>query len=313
MVITEQAERTLPNDDVREALQLVRRGLEQRAEQGLTAVLEAGFRALFTKSMRETVEREVEHILREGITRALGAAPDGAVTTEVESQIEHVVQAVLPEILDNVLSGPIGAEIERHGQRAIEAMVRKDFEAAQGDSREALAEALDGTLQIMRHHKRDVLVAIVRVLTTVSDQLVTEKLVESQHIAGNSGGTLGKRVSPRQETVRDSAGLRNGHGESPDEPAAGKREQGTKPVNERGDHTGDELRDQFRRAGQTLRHQIAKETEGLQERLGQEFKSAAKSGRRPGRPPSVGRSSLGHPPSRTAPPGRPPSTRRSPR
>lgn len=301
------AEHAAANDDVREALQLVLHGLEQRAEQGLTAVLEAGLRALFSRSMRGTAEREVERILREGVVHALEAAPNGAITSEVESQIEHVVQAALPEVLDDVFGGPIGAEIERHGQRAIEAIVRKDVGAAQGDTREALSEALEGTLQIVQRHKQDVLMAIVRVLTTASEQLATEKRKDSLQAAGDSARAVAEHSNPVKDTV-DSEGGGNQHAPPP---RKGKQRPGETKA--RQPSTGDELRDQLRQASRTLRHQITEETAGLQDRLGEELKSKTKTGQQSGRPPAAGRSSLGRPPSRSAPRGRPSPVRRSPR
>lgn len=307
---------TPPDDEtIGEALHLLLHGLEQRAEQGLASLLEVGLRALFSKSMRDLVEREVRQILHEGVTRALQSAPDGTVVEAVETQVGQIVQAILPEILESIFGGPIGEEIERHGQQAIEAVIlRKDVDAAQEDGKEVLSEALDGVLEIIQRHKRDVLVATVRVLTTVSEQVVTDKMGEGvQSIAGASKHVVEEPGKALQQKGKDAAALVAGR---EDEHARSGRNR-ARAMKGKGKDLGSDLGAQLVEAGDMLRQRVMEEADNLKGHLGEELKSALKAGQSSknfGRPPSAGRSpgktGFGHPPSTRAPSGRPSPARR---
>jgi hypothetical protein len=285
-------------ESMRQALSELKHALEQQAERKLPELLGASLTALFSEAARAAIERELEHALHAAMARGLEALPDGAAWQALEQETEQSLQAIVHETLDSVFGGAIGDELAIHSQQAIQALLQRDNETAQEHIRDALRAAVDETLTILERHRKDAIGIAIHVLTKASEETVATKIQDG--VAGVlPGSDETENATDSDETVETAEAQARPEKEMEQEDT----ENHPEPVKEK-------LDDQ----GQNVRDQLEEETKGLKQRMKEAAQSGTKEGTRSrqfGRPPSG--KTLGHPPSRRAPPGRPPSRRSSSR
>jgi hypothetical protein len=163
---------------VRTLLNQTRGLVEQQAEQWLHSLLDA----VFSESLRTTLQQQAEQRLRLLLQTGLEAIPGDSAVRELQQEVEQTLEPLLQEAFDALFAGPVRAEVQGHGERVIQALLHGDFEAAGQHAEQVLQSSLHGALAVLEHHAEQVeqlLLIILKVLFKASQGALGSLLKET--------------------------------------------------------------------------------------------------------------------------------------
>lgn len=256
--------------------------VEQQGEEWLRAQFKSIVEALFSESRREQVQRRVEDTLFSLLRASLEIVPDRGVRRELLEDAEETLGALIEDTFAKVFAGSAREDLERHGEKAIHALVHRDLPEALQEGTQALEAIIRGLVKVVEEHWEQVIQLFVQTITRVLQERIGSMLKES---------FAALTSAPKKEA----------------------QEKGD-AVQEQVRQRGTELRDALAEAVESLQERVAEGASELQDRLKEGLESAAEDtlggAKQPGRPPS-GRPPSGRPPSGRPPSGRPPSAQRA--
>lgn len=256
-----------------------------QAEQTLRAALDVGLDALFSKSVRVTVEQLAGQALQLLLLAALNSLPPDLDRRKLQRQAEQMIQEVLRESVDTIFSGALRAEFQLHGELAIHALVQMNFGAALQQGEQGLQLVLQRILLVLKQYWEQILRLLLSVIVRELQVAIASRAKETaEHILAAPGKAVNENVGSVQEELQEK---------------------------------GEDLREHLAEAVETLRQRLEESRKHLQQNLEEGVRSAGRGGahreQRLGVPPSVQRPMSGRPPSAQRPPsGVPPSVRRPP-
>jgi hypothetical protein len=259
--------------------------LEEQAEQTIQALLAAGLDVLFSDSVYRTVQAQGEQAVQSVVQLCAEAIPDQPEQRRLCEHVEQTLRGVLLDSLDTIFSGSVRSNLQSHGERAVQAIARGDFEAAEREGKEGFESLIDGVLAVLQRYQEEVLRLVRRVILKAIQEVLGSTIKDSL-----------RGILPIPST---------------------DVEESTKKVSENLKEKGEELQEDLQGAVEELQYRVEQETGQLQQRVAEGLQSALKGGTQrqlgqlpSGRPPS-GRPPSGQPPSGQPPSGQPPSAQRS--
>jgi hypothetical protein len=155
----------------------VLQGLEQHAAQWLVSMLMAGISAMFAESARAAAQERAEQGLGALLQRTFDPLPESPTKRELQLQVERTLQSILQEVFDAIFADRVRAELQSHGEQATRALVHRDFDAAVKRLRQGLELVLQEIASVLRRQWQRVLRLLLKViLTALEDSLsATEK------------------------------------------------------------------------------------------------------------------------------------------
>ena len=149
-------------------------GLEHQGEQWLRSLITARLDALFSDAGRDAIQRHAEQGLRTLIREIFEALPEGVVSRnrDLQAQTEQTLLPVLRETLDVLFAGPIQAALQQHGEQAVRAVLRRDFETAREHGEQPLQVLLHEILAALRRQWQRVLRLVLKLtVSALQDSL----------------------------------------------------------------------------------------------------------------------------------------------
>ena len=256
--------------------------LEHQGEEWLRSQFKAAVETLFSEPRREGIQQQIDEILHSLLRASLEVVPDRAVRKELLKEAEQTLSTLIEDTFDKVFAGSARDALERHGEKAIHALVHRDLPEALREATKAVESLIRGLAEVIEEHWEQVFQILVQLIVKVLQERIGSMLKE---------GFAAITSVPKKEV-----------------------EEKANTVNEQVRQRGTELRDALAEAVGSLQERVAEGTDQVQDRLKEGLKSAAEDAmqgdKQPGRPPS-GRPPTGRPPSSRPPSGRPPSEKRA--
>jgi hypothetical protein len=253
--------------------------VKQRGEQHVQSLVNVALDALFSPQIRTLTQRQIEDVVRSLLEETFEAIPTTDPSGETEQKAIGELDLALQEALDSIFDGAVRAQLQQHGERGTEALMRGDVSTATHHAEEAVEAFFTAILKALGRHWSSVLHLLLGLLIGAIEEMAAAKIKEAFAL-GRLGGDVQKKAEEVQHEVKDKA---------------------------------EDLRDKMESGANTIRDQLQQAEQELEERLKEGVKSGVKQGTsntQLGRPPSAGRpSGRPRPQSRRAPPGRAPSGR----
>ena len=264
--------------------------LEEVGTRWLRSRLEGGHDALCSERVRDGVRRSLDHALHPFLEAGLELVPGDGARRALQEESEQALDELIEDALGRFCSEQVLADLQRHGERAIHALVRGEVGAALREAWRAVQALLRALLAAVQDEWQRLIHLVLHVLLKAAQEMIGTLLKEAL-----------ATIIPVQEV-----------GE--------KAEAATETVKDRAEEFKERLAE---RVG-ALQERVKEEVGQVKERVADGLKSAVEGGTRSGsfgrpptgRPPSLrppsGRPPTGRPPSAGPPSGRPPSlTRRA--
>ena len=264
--------------------------LEEAATQWLRSRAEDARDALCSERARAGVRRSLDHALHPFLEAGLELVPGDAARRALQEESEQALDELIGDALGRFCSEQVLADLQRHGERAIHALVRGDIGAALREAWRAVQALLRALLAAVQDEWQRLIHLVLHVLLKAAQEMIGTILKE---------GLAALMPVPVQEIEE-------------------KAEAATENLQDR----AAELKERLAERVGALQERMKEEAGQVKQRVADGLKSAVEDGTRnssfgrppTGRPPSLrppsGRPPTGSPPSARPPLGRPPSLTR---
>ena len=266
--------------------------LEEASTQWLRSRLEDGRDALCSTRVRDGVRRSVDHAVHPFLEAGLELVPGDAARRALQQESEQALDELIEDALGRFCSEQVLADLQRHGERAIHALVQGDIGAALQEVWRAVQALLRALLAAVQDEWQRLIHLLLNVLLKAAQEMIGTILKEGlAALMPVSVEEIEEKAEAATETLQDRAA---------------------------------ELKERLAERVGALQERVQEEVGQVKQRVADGLKSAVEDGTRnssfgrppTGRPPSLrppsGRPPTGRPPSARPPTGRPPSlTRRA--
>jgi hypothetical protein len=150
--------------------------VEHQSAQWLQSLLVAGVGALLSGSTRLAVQQRAEQGLHAVLQKLFDAAPDDVMTQEVRAKTERTLQLILRESLDAVFAEGVRTSLQQGGQQTVQQSLQGDFRGASRKVEDTLRVMMDALMAVLRRH----LQTIVRLLLALILLALANSIVQPE-------------------------------------------------------------------------------------------------------------------------------------
>jgi hypothetical protein len=145
--------------------------------QWLQSMLVAGLGALLAESTHAAIQQRAEQGLHALLQKAFEAAPANFANQEMQEKTESTLQLILREALDAVFAEGVRSSVLQEGQQTIQQSLRGDFSGALKTVEEIPQVLMAALIAALRRHQQ----TILRLLLALALLAVASALEHSEH------------------------------------------------------------------------------------------------------------------------------------